>query len=295
MSTTCPDTDALRERIDERLAQLLPAENLPPQNLSRAIRYAGLAPGKRLRGIMTLLAAEIRPGAAREALDSACAIEMVHAASLVIDDLPMMDDAAMRRGQPATHRIFGEDTATLAAFALLNRAYGVIAADGALAAPLRNDIAVVLHQALGTQGVIGGQELDLHADYTAADVGGLSDMYEQKTGLLFTAAAEAGARIAGVDRAQLAGVRRFSRYLGLAYQIADDLADVSERAGTETNIVATIGGERTARLLDSLLTHALRSLRPLGDAGQPLAMLARTMFERARANPAAAIQRTASA
>jgi geranylgeranyl diphosphate synthase type II len=301
MNAVTPDTNTLRHRINARLAELLPAETLPPQNLSRAIRYAALAPGKRLRGIMTLLAAGIRQEGADRALDSACAIEMVHAASLVVDDLPIMDNAAMRRGQPATHRIFGDDTATLTAFALLNRAYGVIAADGALPARLRNEIAVLLHQAIGTQGLIGGQELDLHEDYTTADVASLSDMYQQKTGLLFIAAAEAGARIAGLDCAQIAGVGRFSRYLGLAYQLADDLTDAGEPgAGNpprdgRTNIVAAIGPERTERLLDNLLEHAVRSLAPLGPAGDPLAALARSMFESRRQGQPTSIQHIANA
>jgi geranylgeranyl diphosphate synthase type II len=281
----------LRDAIDTRLGELLPAETLPPQNLSRAIRYAALAPGKRLRGILTLLAADTRPGGSANALDAACAIEMVHAASLIIDDLPIMDDAVMRRGQPAAHRIFGEDTATLAAFALLNRAYGVIAADGALAPALRNEIAVLLHQSLGTQGLIGGQELDLHEDYSARNVAERSDMYQKKTGVLFIAAAETGARIARLDQDGITALRRFARYVGLAYQIADDLADlnatpsVAEPADSDdSNIVSTLGPEKTERLMAGLLEHALRSLDPLGPRGTPLAGLVASMFSNCRSD-----------
>ena len=199
---------------------------------------------------------------------------MVHADSLIIDDLPIMDDAIMRRGQPTVHRIFGEDTATLAAFALLNRAYGVIGADGALAPALRNEIVVLLHQAVGIQGLIGGQELDLHEDYSTGDVTGLSDMYQQKTGVLFIAAAETGARIAGLDADGVAALRRFARYLGLAYQIADDLADI-QAAGPETeptdgddaNIVSTLGREKTEHMVEGLVERAVRSLDPLGPPG----------------------------
>ncbi len=284
----------LRDLIEGRLGELLPAETVPPQNLSRAIRYATLGPGKRLRGILTLLAATAGRTDPRPALDTACAIEMVHAASLIIDDLPIMDDASMRRGQPSTHRVFGEDTATLASFALLNRAFGVIAADGALAAQLRADIVVLLHQAVGTQGLIGGQELDLHEDYAADDVAGLSEMYQRKTGILFIAAAEAGGRIAAMERSQLAGLRRYARYLGLAYQLADDLADVRDSAtagsDAEPNIVAAIGPVRTGRLLGGLAAQAIRGLEPLGAAGEPLAAFARHMFSDSRIAQAAARQ-----
>lgn len=295
------DPGPLREQIETRLGELLPADTLPPQNLSRAIRYAALTHGKRLRGMLTLLAAETGTGGSLRALDTGCAIEMVHAASLIIDDLPIMDDATMRRGQPATHRVFGEDTATLAAFALLNRAFGVIAADGALDATMRTEIVVLLHQALGTQGLIGGQELDLHEDYSPGDVAALSEMYQQKTGILFIAAADAGGRIAGLGRAELTAMRRFSRYLGLAYQLADDILDVRDAslAGAdddgETNIVAAIGHERTTRLLEDLVTHAIRSLDPLGAAGERLALLARHIFAAASRASADSAQQIASA
>jgi geranylgeranyl diphosphate synthase type II len=295
-------SDHWRAAIETRLRELLPAETLAPQNLSRAIRYAALAPGKRLRGLMTLLAAGADPDGERRALDTACAIEMVHTASLVIDDMPFMDDAAMRRGVPATHRVFGEDTATLCAFALLNRAYGVIAADGALDASLRAELAVLLHQAVGTQGLIGGQELDLHTRYQAGDLDSLSEMYHQKTGVLFIAAAEAGGRIAGLDRACLQGLRRYAHLLGLAYQVADDLADIVDARGEltgardgHTNIVGTIGAARTTQLLRGLVDQALASLRPLDAAGAPLAALTRSMFNTANSRATPPAQQIASA
>jgi len=285
----------LRGRIDARLAELLPAETLPPQNLGRAIRYAALAPGKRLRGLLTLLAAG--PGA--PALDAACAMEMVHAASLVIDDMPFMDDAVMRRGQPALHRVYGEDTATLAALALLSQAYAVIAADAALPAQLRAELAVLLHQALGPQGLVGGQELDLHGEYPAEDMAGVSDMYERKTGVLFIAAAEMGGLIAGLDAAGLGALRRFARAAGLAYQVADDLADIGTAAdevdADESNIVSTVGRAEAEQLLAGLLGEARGALGELGAHGQPLAELMGCMFDGRGAGAADGDRRTASA
>jgi geranylgeranyl diphosphate synthase type II len=284
MQRRATDFNGMRALIEARLTEILPADTLPPQNLGRAIRYATLAPGKRLRGILTLLAAATGPRAEmRRALDTACAIEMVHAASLVIDDLPIMDNAMLRRGQPCTHRVFGEDTAMLTALALLNRAFGVIAADGALSANLRNEIVVLLHQAVGTQGLIGGQELDLHETFTTDDLTGLSEMYQRKTGILFIAAADAGGRIAALDATALTGLRSFARYLGLAYQLADDLSDVRDAGVTEQadqpNMVAAIGVERTRRLFEKLLQHAVRQIAPLGDAAVPLEDFARQLFK----------------
>lgn len=275
----------LRERIERRLDELLPPDTDAPQNLHRAMRYSALAPGKRLRGTMALLAAQTRPGCDDLALGFACAVEMVHAASLVIDDLPMMDDASMRRGQPATHRIFGEDTATLAAFALLNRAYGVLAAEQALSMDQRVELIGMLHDAVGSAGLTGGQELDLHQDYTTGGVDAVSDMYHRKTGVLFIVAAEGGARIAGLTGQQLHAVSTFARQVGLAYQLADDLADdLAPGGGAEPGVIPLLGRRRSQRLLVRLLDRAARSIDPLGDAGAPLAAFMRRVFNTATLN-----------
>ena len=285
----------LRAQIDLRLAALLPPETAAPQNLHRAMRYSALAPGKRLRGIITLLAAQAGPAPREGAIDFACAIELVHAASLVIDDLPMMDDAVMRRGQPATHRIFGEDTATLAAFALLNAAYGALAGIDTLPFRVRVDLTRLLHEAVGTAGLTGGQELDLHEDYTASNVDAVSGMYHQKTGVLFIAAAAGGARIAGLTGEDLRAIRSFGSYVGLAYQLADDLADSLGTTGThEASIVPLLGRRRSQRLLESLVNGALRSIAPLGAPAAPLAAFAAHVFNTATLDTSHAAQ-TASA
>ncbi len=275
----------LRERIERRLDQLLPPETDAPQNLHRAMRYSAMAPGKRLRATIALLAAQTRPGGDDLALGFACAIEMVHAASLVIDDLPMMDDASMRRGQPAAHRIFGEDTATLAAFALLNRAYGVLAAEQALSMNLRVELIGMLHDAVGSAGLTGGQELDLHRDNATGGVDAVSDMYHRKTGVLFIVAAEGGARIAGLTGEQLHAISAFARQVGLAYQLADDLADdLAPGGGEAPGVIPLLGRRRSQRLLVRLLERAVRSIDPLGDAGVPLAAFIRRVFNTATLN-----------
>lgn len=285
----------LRAQIDRRLDELLPPETAVPQNLHRAIRYSALAPGKRLRGILALLAAKARPGAETFALDFACAIETVHVASLIVDDLPIMDDAIMRRGQPATHRVFGEDTATLAAFALLSQAYDMLAGADGLAPALRLELVRLLHGAVGTAGLTGGQELDLHEDLTASSIAGVSDMYHLKTGVLFVAAAAGGARIGGLTGPTLQAVLSYARYVGLAYQLADDLADGARmRAGTQPGVVALLGRPRSERLLAQLLEEARHKIAALGPVGTPLAAFLGHVFNTATFHTPRAVQ-TASA
>jgi geranylgeranyl pyrophosphate synthase len=127
-----PRIEALRARVDRRLAELAPASGTAPDRLVEAVRYSLLAPGKRFRPMLTLLAAEAFGASEGAALDAACAFEMIHAASLILDDLPAMDDAGLRRGLPTIHRAFDEATAILAGVGLLNQAYAVIAADKGL-------------------------------------------------------------------------------------------------------------------------------------------------------------------
>jgi geranylgeranyl diphosphate synthase type II len=206
-----------RRRINERLAELIPDETTDPRPLHESIRYSLLAGGKRIRPVLTIQVATDLGATEEAALDAACAVEMV---------LPCMDDARLRRGQPANHMAFGEDTAILAATALLNRAFGVIAECDLLPAQTRLDVTRLLSESVGSNGIIAGQFCDLqirqgHGD----DVAGLTEMYGQKTGALFVAALEAGARVAGVDDVWVKAVREYGVNLGLAFQLLDDLLD----------------------------------------------------------------------
>jgi geranylgeranyl diphosphate synthase type II len=229
-------TRALRERVEARLDALTPPADQSPADLHRSIRHTLLAPAKRARAILAMLAAKDLGADESSALSSACALEMVHAASLILDDLPAMDDASLRRGMPANHKLFGEATAILAAIALLNRAYGVIAEDAGLSAPARVRLADILSRSVGSEGLAAGQELDLKWSPAKATRWDVELVHARKTAALFAAAAEMGAVASGAAEDVIVVMRNFGTKLGLAFQILDDLLDATasrESAGKD--------------------------------------------------------------
>ena len=192
----------LRTAIDRRLAGLFPKEP-HASGLADAVRYAVLAPGKRIRPALAVLASwELGCGDLR-ALDPGCALEMVHAASLVLDDLPCMDDAALRRGSPSTHLAFGQDVAVLASVALLSRAFATIGAAPGLPAEHRTRLIAVLAEAVGSEGLAGGQFRDLRGGSAHQAIGGLKEANHRKTGALFLAAVEMAGIIAGASQSRI--------------------------------------------------------------------------------------------
>jgi len=217
--------EALRAGVDRRLGELAPRVGAAPDRLVEAVRYALLAPGKRFRPMLTLLTAAQFGAAEGVALDTACAFEMVHAASLILDDLPSMDDAGLRRGLPTIHRAFDEATAVLAGVGLLNQAYAVVAADPRLDSSLRAEIAGRIADSVGFFGLIAGQARDLFDRDQLRDLPALDRLNHEKTGVLIMAAAQSGARIAGASDEAVAAVGEFGRRMGLAFQIRDDLID----------------------------------------------------------------------
>jgi geranylgeranyl diphosphate synthase type II len=275
---------AIRTRVEQRLTALVPAELEPPHQLHKAIRYSLLARGKRIRPVVAVLATEQLGGDPDLALEPACAIEMVHTASLILDDLPAMDDATLRRGNPASHVVFGESTALLAAMALLNRAFAVMTAAPGLSDALRVQLVELLTRAIGSEGIIAGQEHDLRAEWEQSDHQKLERVHAQKTGALFVAAAETGARVAGVPEQGLEAVRRFASNLGLAFQTLDDLLDFSstetitgKNVGMDTGkptFVGFVGPERARARAHGLLEAAVDALVSLGPCGEALAELA---------------------
>jgi geranylgeranyl diphosphate synthase type II len=269
-----------RRRISQRLAELIPDETVDPRPLHESMRYSLLAGGKRIRPVLTIQVATDLGATEEAALDAACAVEMVHAASLILDDLPCMDDAA-------NHLVFGEDTAILAATALLNRAFGVIAECDLLPAQTRLDLTRLLSDSVGSNGIIAGQFCDLqirqgHGD----DVADLTEMYGQKTGALFVAALEAGALVAGVDDDWVQAVREYGVNLGLAFQLLDDLLDTfgsQEEIGKDTGqddrkstLASRLGAHGTRQEVHRYVESAASALEPLGRSGNQLANLARS-------------------
>ncbi len=277
----------IRERVNRRLTELVPSEQEEPRQLHRAMRYSLLGPGKRIRPVVTVMVAMQLGGREELAIDPGCAIEMVHTSSLILDDLPIMDDATLRRGQPASHVIFGEDTALLAGMALLNCGYGTLASAPGLAPDLRLQLVSLLCNAIGSDGLIGGQMLDLE-DWPGRDADSLEQTNMLKTAALFVLGAETGARIAGVPEREVQAVRGFARDLGLAFQMFDDLLDVSEseteigknvsQDEDKVTLVSLLGADQARAWASRLLDSAVSNLVPLGTNGEPLIELAQLLL-----------------
>ena len=258
--------------------------------------HAVTSPGKRLRPVLTLAVAELFGSDQDGIVDLGCAVEMVHACSLILDDLPCMDDAAMRRGRPTTHRVFGEATALLAAFALFNRAYALVAESGErlkLGRYSTADMAHHLAEAIGSRGLVGGQALDLeNAASGPVDLEKLEYIHSHKTGALFLAAAELGAMAADVKRRDLERITRYAKNLGLAFQITDDLLDVRGSVAStgkdvgqdsaKTTFVKLLGVDGAERLAAELIAFAEQAVEPFGAKAEPLRSLARYVRDRDR-------------
>jgi geranylgeranyl diphosphate synthase type II len=246
--------------------------------VERAMAYALHAPSKRIRPVLTLLTAELCGGTVAGALTAACAMEMVHAASLILDDLPSMDDAAVRRGKPATHIQFGEAIAILAAFGLLNGAFKSIARG--YEPPLASRMTALLSDAVGADGLIGGQTADLLATEHDITFEMLERIHRGKTGALFGAAASSGALTAGASSDSIGALQTFAKNLGLAFQIIDDLLDVEGdpaitgkpiRGDTKKTTFVSFSGPAGARQLATELCHtADRALHPFGSRAERL-------------------------
>jgi geranylgeranyl diphosphate synthase, type II len=272
--------DQLRTIIDRRLRLLVPHAQLPPQQLHQAMCYSLLAPGKRLRPLLTLLSSFHFGATSLAALDVACALEMVHAASLIMDDLPAMDDAALRRGKPTAHREFGEEIALLAAVALLNQAYGVIGSMDGVDDTARAALVRIFARAVGSDGLVGGQVLDLKERGQGMDRNRIEKLNELKTAALFVAAVEAGAIVAGAAGPAFAAARTFATHLGLAFQIADDMLDDPAFAGQtgkdtgkdtgKPTLRSVLGNTEARRVLDRHLAAARSALVAMHPGPSPL-------------------------
>ena len=282
-----------RQAIEARLAELVDTSRLVPENLRAAMHHALLAPSKRVRPVMVYLLADPSEDLHVAAMDVGCAVEMVHTASLILDDLPCMDDAKMRRQRPTAHVAFGEATAILSAIALLNRAYGILAEIDVLAPAMRARLAEILSQAVGWDGLVAGQELDINHRSKLGTHEEIERLNWLKTGVLFVAAAEMGAVLRGVGDREIDSLKRFARHVGLAFQTADDLLDrtatVAEagkdvgKDGGKTTLVSLLGVE-SARL--SFKDHLARADTALLESGidptLPRALIARLFNLRAQ-------------
>ena len=271
--------DGFLERLSESLAAPLP--------LLAPLRRALTSPGKRVRGILTIAAGEASGCKPEKLLEAAAAMEMIHTSSLILDDLPSMDDALLRRGRPTLHREFGEDLAILASVALLNHAYGLVARAHATLKPRRwtaDQLVQRVVEAVGWDGSIAGEAVDLHSEESKLDFDTLEFINSRKTGALFVAAAAVEALLANADATLLRRFEVFAKNLGLAFQITDDVLDVtadSARLGKDVGkdvdrltFVKLAGVEGARKLSAELVETSLAALAPLGPAAKPLRDLA---------------------
>lgn len=271
--------------VEAELTRILPAAGGRPATLGRAMRYAVLGCGKRVRPALTLAAAECVGASPALALPAACALELVHNYSLVHDDLPAMDNDDLRRGRPTVHRAFGEAEAILAGDALLTLAFEVIS-DGSLRAGVSAERVVALTRELaaaaGAAGMCGGQALELEQCGADVDLGTLHEISRLKTGALFRAACRLGAIAAGASAADLDALSRFGELFGLAFQIADDLLDEAQdeaRQGVPT-FVGLLGRAGASVLATRTLDEARDALAPFGERADLLRALLALMSAR---------------
>lgn len=227
-----PYLENLISEIDEALEQALPAESTPPETIHKAMRYSIFAGGKRLRPVLTLASAEALGADRRLALPAACAVEAMHTYSLIHDDLPAMDDDDLRRGRPTNHKVFGDAIAILAGDALLNQAYLLISETPPTDQHRSIDYVRELATAGNSLNLIGGQVMDIEAEGKSITQDALSHIHDTKTAALLTTSIRLGAMAANASPSQLSCLSRFGRATGHAFQVIDDILDVT--ADTET-------------------------------------------------------------
>lgn len=221
-----------RRIVDARLDTLLPAGSVEPANVHKAIRWSLFAGGKRFRPALVLATGKVFGASLDILIDTACAFEMIHTYSLIHDDLPSMDDDALRRGMPTCHVEFGEATAILAGDALQALAFETVAKDEKLNARTRVRVIAEISSAAGTpEGMVAGQAFDLSAESNHIDEIALEKIHNHKTGALIAAAARCGAMIAEVADGEIESITRYGRQLGLLFQVTDDLLDVTGEPG----------------------------------------------------------------
>lgn len=257
----------LRSLINERLDQLIPLKGGPHALLYEAARYSLLLPGKRLRPLLLLSVLEGYHLPVEAGLDVACALEMIHTYSLIHDDLPCMDDDDLRRGKPTLHKVYGEGQAVLAGDYLLTHAFQILAQSGA-----PQEVISIIAESSGGEGMIGGQVVDLLTEGKETNWDTLLFMYLGKTAALFSAALEVGGVLAKVSYSEQTALRTAGKYFGVAYQIQDDLLDLtsdeetlgkpigSDEKNHKSNCVTLFGLERAEELAQNFQEKALSAL-----------------------------------
>jgi len=278
-----------KERIDRFLDDFLLPKTVKPESIHRAIRYSVFSGGKRFRGSLTIAAHEVFGGESDTVLPVAAGIELIHTYSLIHDDLPCMDDDNLRRGKPTVHRVFGENIAVLAGDALNALAFELVARAG------NCSLIGILAQAIGTEGMIGGQVADVESGGLAyISKEHVKFIHTRKTAMLIQASIEMGAVTAGASKEKIEIIRNFGSRIGLAFQIIDDILDIesssevlgknigSDEADDKATYPKVYGLEKSKKIARDIIEEAINLLTTLRENTVILDYLAR--FVESRAN-----------
>jgi len=281
-----------RAAVEAALERYLPPAATPPARLHEAMRHSVFSGGKRIRPIMALLACEVAGGESETAMAPACSTELVHTYSLIHDDLPAMDDDDVRRGRPTCHKAFDEATAILAGDALLTLAFELAAREASVPAERRAMVVSELAKANGSGGMVGGQMADMEGEGRSPTVESVTFIHRRKTAMPIEAAVRIGGIVAGASESVMAALSVYGRSVGLAFQIADDLLDLTGSleemgkavgkdadAGKQT-YPAVVGAAAARQRAERLAAEAQEALEPFGESAWHMRAIAAYVVER---------------
>ena len=278
--------------VNKSLEKYIEEKEAPQSTIYKAMNYSLHAGGKRIRPVMLMAAAETVGGTCENVMPFACAIEMIHTYSLIHDDLPCMDDDDLRRGKPTNHKVFGEAMAVLAGDALLNKAFEIMLKNSQLSPNMTIAAMSEIATASGTEGMIGGQVIDIESEGKQIDAVTLMTLHLHKTAALIMTSAKVGALLGGGSRDDLLAMEEFSRYLGIAFQIKDDILDVignEEKLGKKTGtdevnnkstFVSIYGIEQSEKMLNDYTQKAIEVLSTYGEKAEFLIELSKFLLAR---------------
>jgi geranylgeranyl diphosphate synthase type II len=284
-----------RARVDKALDSYLPAEEMLPAKLHKAMRYSIFAAGKRIRPILMMAACEAVGGAPDAVMPAACAMEMIHTYSLIHDDLPAMDDDDFRRGRPTCHKVFGEALDILAGDALLTEAFILLSRmgeDGRIALDTGRRVNSLIARCAGSMGMVGGQVVDMESEGKEIDLATLEYIHTRKTGALILASVQSGALVGGASELQVEALGRYAKAAGLAFQVADDILDIvgdqallgkdvgSDQQRGKATYPALLGLEAARTRARELRDLALESLSGFDEKAEPLRRIAHYIVDR---------------
>ena len=278
--------------VNKSLEKYIEEKECPQSTIYKAMNYSLSAGGKRIRPVMMLACSELVGGDTSSVMPFACALEMIHTYSLIHDDLPCMDNDDLRRGKPTNHKVFGEAMAVLAGDALLNCAFETMLKNAEVSPNMTLAAMSEIAAASGTEGMIGGQVIDIESEGKTIDAVTLMTMHLHKTAALIMAASRVGALLGGGSREDLSSMEEFARYLGIAFQIKDDILDVTgneETLGKKTGVdgllekstfISIYGMEQSQNLLNDYTNKAIEVLSRYGEKAEFLIELSKFLLSR---------------